>query len=221
MYGTDTARVAEYEEQLKLSTIATNIQIDTEQADLYYRMRDQFAALSECEAIWDVKTRQATDRYHQRTTAVTAIERKRVSFELSYCDLIDWNQKVPHLKNAKDGELFLYPGFVLYRAAWEAFSLIEYQEISGIAKGQAFHEEEKVPSDSKVVGNTWAKANKDGSQDRRFAENYQIPIVRYGALKLTSNTGLWEEFQFSSVERMVNWVDLLNAFKSSYAAVAA
>jgi hypothetical protein len=101
VYGIDTARVAEYEEQLKLSTIATNIQIDTEQADLYHRMRDQFAALSECEAIWDVKTRQATDRYHQRTTAVMAIERERVSFELSYCDLIDWDQKVPHLKTSR------------------------------------------------------------------------------------------------------------------------
>jgi hypothetical protein len=60
VYGTETARVAEFEEQLKLSTIATNIQIDKEQADPYYRMRDQFAALSECQAIWDVKTRQAT-----------------------------------------------------------------------------------------------------------------------------------------------------------------
>lgn len=78
-----------------------------------------------------------------------------------------------------------------------------------------------MPSDSSVIGNTRAKANKDGSQDHRFAENYQIPIVRYGALKLTSNTDLWEEFQFSSVERMVNWVNALNAFKSSYAAVAA
>jgi hypothetical protein len=46
-----------------------------------------------------------------------AIERERVSFELTHCDLIDWDQKVPHLKNAKGGELFLYPGLVLNRAA--------------------------------------------------------------------------------------------------------
>ena len=219
-YGTDSAKVAEYEEQLRLSTISTEIRIDKEQADLYYRLRDEFAALIECDAIWDVKTRQPTDQYHERTTAVTAIGRERVSFELGDCELIQWDQKVPHLRNAKGGELFLYPGFVLYRAAREAFSLIEYQEITGVAKDQAFHEDEKVPTDTKVIGSTWAKANKDGSRDRRFADNHQIPIVRYGSLKLTSDTGLWEEFQFSSVDKMVNWVKALNGFRASYAAIA-
>jgi len=148
-YGTDSAKVAEYEEQLKLSTISTEIQIEKEQADPYYRLRDEFAALCECDAIWDVKTRQATDRYHERTTAVMAIGRERISFELGDCELIQWDQKVPHLRNAKGGELFLYPGFVLYRAAREAFSLIEYQEITGVAKDLAFQEDERVPTEYK------------------------------------------------------------------------
>lgn len=219
VYATDSAKVAEYEEQLKLSTISTEIKIEKEQADLYFRLRDEFAALCECEAIWDVKTRQATDRYHERTTAVMAIGRERVHFELADCELISWDQKVPHLRNAKGGDLFLYPGFVLYRAAREAFSLIEYQDISGMAKDLAFQEDEKVPADSKMIGTTWAKANKDGSRDRRFADNHQIPIVRYGSLKLTSDTGLWEEFQFSNVDRMVNWVKALNSFRDSYKAI--
>src|ERR1700733_12340323 len=87
-YGTDSAKVAEYEEQLKLSTIPTEIHIEKEQANLYYRLRDEFADLYECDAIWDVKTRQATDQYDERTTAVMAIGRERVSFELSGCELI-------------------------------------------------------------------------------------------------------------------------------------
>jgi hypothetical protein len=124
------------------------------------------AALCECDAIWDVKTRQATDRYHELTTAVMAIGRERISFELGDCELIQWDQKVPHLRNAKGGELFLYPGFVLYRAAREAFSLIEYQEITGVAEDLAFQEDERVSTDTKELGSIWAKANKDGSRDR-------------------------------------------------------
>ncbi len=217
---TETAKVTELEEQLKLSTISTHIEVEGEQAELYYRMRDEFAALCDCAAIWDVKTHQATDKFHERTVADAHVERERVRFELGKCDLLEWDQKVPHLRNSKGGDLFLYPGFILYRAAREAFSLIEYHDIDGKATNIRFHEDQTVPSDSRVIGNTWAKANKDGSRDHRFANNYQIPIVLYGLLTLKSANGLWEEFHFSNVDRMVNWLNALNAFTASFAAVA-
>jgi hypothetical protein len=219
-YETDTAKVAEFEAQLRLSKISAHIEVEGEQAELYYRMRDEFAALCECAAIWDVKTHQATDRVRERTTADTRIGRERVRFELGSCDLIDWDQKVPHLRNAKGGDLYFYPGFILYRAAREAFSLIEYHDITGQAKNVRFQEDEAVPSDSLVVGSTWAKANKDGSRDKRFVDNYQIPVVQYGQLTLRSANGLWEEFHFSNMDRMVKWLTALNAFTQSYAAVA-
>ena len=109
-----------------------------------------------------------------------------------------------------------FPGFILYRAAREAFSLIQYQDIRGNATNIRFQEEENVPSDSTVVGSTWAKANKDGSRDRRFANNYQIPMVQYGHLTLKSTSGLWEEFHFSNLDRMVKCLTALNAFTSSF-----
>jgi hypothetical protein len=218
-FDTETAKVAELEEQQKLSTISTHIEVEHEQAELYYRFRDEFAALCECAAIWDIKSYQATDKFHERTTASTRINRELVRFDLGSCDLIQWDQKVPHLRNAKGGEMYLYPGFILYRAAREAFSLIEYQDITGKATNVSFQEEERVPSDTVTVGSTWAKANKDGSRDKRFADNYQIPIVRYGELDLKSDTGLWEEFHFSNLDRMVRWLNALNAFTSSFEAI--
>lgn len=219
-YETETAHVDELEQQLKLSKISTYIEIEGEQAALYYRLRDEFAALSDSAAIWDLKTRQATDKFHERTTANTRIGRERVRFGLGSCDLIEWEQKVPHLQNAKGGDMYLYPGFILYRAAKEAFSLIEYHDAPGTVTAVSFQEEDGVPSDSQVIGQTWAKANKDGSQDRRFANNYQIPIARYGALVLKSDKGLWEEFQFSNVQKLVNFANALNAFTSSFERMA-
>jgi hypothetical protein len=216
----ETARVAELEEQLKLSTISTRIELEKEQAELFFRLRDQFAALTECVAIWDIKTRQATDKFHERTTASTRLSREKVRFELGQCDLIDWEQKVPNLKNAKNGDLYLFPGFILYRAAREAFSLIEYHDVIGSVTDVSFQEEEGVPADSQVIGKTWAKANKDGSRDRRFADNYEIPIARYGAVKFQSSNGLWEEFQFSNVQKLLNFAYALNTFTASFAAVA-
>ena len=213
----ETAKVAELEDQQKLSKISTQIDIDKEQAELFFRLRDQFAALTECAAIWDIKTRQATDQFHERTTAKTRLSRERVRFELGQCDLIQWDQKIPHLKNAKGGEIYLFPGFILYRAAKEAFSLIEYQDIRGNATNVSFQEEEGVPSDSVVIGKTWAKANKDGSRDKRFADNHEIPIAQYGSVSLKSESGLWEEFQFSNLQKLSNFLNALNTFTASFA----
>src|SRR5262249_22718680 len=94
------AKVAELEEQLRMTRIATQINIDREQADPYFRMRDSFAVLSECTAIWDVRSHQAADNFHERTNIDLRITRERVRFSLSVCSLIEWQQPVPHLDNA-------------------------------------------------------------------------------------------------------------------------
>jgi uncharacterized protein DUF4236 len=215
---TANAKVAELEEQLRLTTIATHVEIAPEQAEPYFKMRDDFALLSESAAVWDIKSYRATDRFHERTTAETRVDRQRVAFSLGSCDLIQWEQKVPRIQNAKGGDLFLYPGFIVYRAAKEAFSVIDFHDVKSNAALVKFQEEEGVPKDSKVVGQTWAKANKDGNRDKRFANNYQIPVVLYASLSLKSDTGLWEEFQFSNPERLQLFLQDWAKFVASFGA---
>jgi hypothetical protein len=123
---------------------------------------------------------------------------------------------VPHLQNTNGGDLFLYPGFILYRAAKQAFSVIDFHEVTLTATLVNFVEHERVPSDSQVVGQTWAKANKDGSRDRRFVNNYQLPVMRYMELSFRSATGLWEEYQFSDPARVERFVRAWNAFVTSF-----
>jgi len=80
-----------------------------------------------------------------------------------------------------------------------------------------FQEEEAVPKGSTVIGQAWAKANKDGNRDKRFANNYQIPIALYSSLSMESDSGLWEEFQFSNPERLKRFLEAFNKFESSFA----
>jgi hypothetical protein len=213
---TASAKKQELEEQLRLTTIAAQIDIATEQAELFFRMRDEFAQLSESAAIWDITSQRATDRVRERTSAVRTVDRERVRFDLASCNLIQWEHPVPHLQNINGGDLFLYPGFIIYRAAKTAFSVIDYHDVNLESRSARFVEEQSVPSDASVVGQTWAKVNKDGSRDRRFAGNYQIPIVEYGALVLKSDTGLWEEFQISNVQRVLRFSEAFKAFVRSF-----
>lgn len=213
---TAAAKKQELEEQLRLTAVAAHIDIGTEQAELYFRMRDEFAALSECIVIWDVKSRTTIDRVRERAWASTAVKRERVIFSLGSCDLVQWEHNIPHLQNINGGDLFLYPGFILYRAAKTAFSVIDYHDVNLKCGFVRFAEDESVPSDANVVDQTWAMVNKDGSRDRRFANNYQIPIVEYGSLTLQSDTGLWEEFLISNPQRLSRFGEAFEDFVRSF-----
>lgn len=213
---TAKARRNELDQQLRLTTITAKLEMTREQAEPYFHMCDEFAALSECVAIWDKKAWRSVNKVRERTIANEAVDRESVKFSLGSCDLISWGHKVPHLQNTNGGDLFLYPGFVLYRAAKHAFSVIDFHEITLTATLVNFVEHGIVPSDSQIVGQTWAKANKDGSRDRRFVNNRPVPLVRYTELSVTSEGGLREEFQLSNPSRLNRFVQAWNGFVASF-----
>jgi hypothetical protein len=216
-HETAQAKCKELNEQLRLTTLATEIDVEPEQAESYYRMRDDFAALSECQKIWDTLERRAINRFVERSAAHEAITREPVSFSLNTCDLIQWKQKVPYLPNRAGGDMYIYPGFLLYRASKQAFALVDSREVTLTFSVSRFIEDKDVPSDARIVAHAWAKSNKDGSPDRRFRDNYQIPIALYGSLTFTSQRGLHEEYQLSNPALAERFAKAWILFQRSFA----
>ena len=174
---------------------------------------DGFAALTKCAAKWDTVSRLATDRARQRTEASHAIDRQPVTFDFDTCEVIQSERKVPHLHNANGGDIYVYPAFVLVHVSRDAFAVVDIADVEISAAAAAFIEEESVPSDTRVLKQTWKKANKDGSPDRRFANNHQIPVVEYGRMSLTSPSGLNEEYMVSNFPCLGEFASRWKAFK--------
>jgi len=55
-----------------------------------------------------------------------------------------------------------------------------------------------VPEDAEVAGHTWLYTREDGSPDRRYKPNPQLPVVLYGLLRLTGPSGLDISLQVSN-----------------------
>lgn len=53
-----------------------------------------------------------------------------------------------------------------------------------------FVETEFVPRDAEVVRYTWKYVNKSGGPDKRFNDNRQIPVCKYGEIGLESSDGI-------------------------------
>lgn len=164
----------------------------------YSQLETAFATMAKSVKIWDVTAHRATDRVAERTAAGRVVDRKPVKFDFCLNDLLKFEGHAMRFTNANGGDILLYPGMALIPGQGGAFALIDLRELEIIGGESHFHETEGVPSDAPVIGHTWAKCNKDGSRDKRFNGNYQIPIARYGRLTFTTGSGLNEEYILSN-----------------------
>jgi len=163
----------------------------------YAALVDAFGHLCGCQRIWSMTAFQSVDRVKARTVATAAFSRVPVRFDFATPEIVKLSQRAMRFNNSSGAHLYLYPGFLMMRDTGSDFALIEYRELNAELAEIRFVEEDTVPSDAEIAGYTWKKANKDGSRDLRFNDNFQIPMARYADLELKTPTGLHEQFQFS------------------------
>lgn len=173
---------------------------------------DSFDMVQQSEKIWDITTSQRADRVALRTTAHSLVERREVRFGKKKLELIHCDYDSLHLQNANGADLFIYPLFILMRNDID-IAVIDLKDVNIGFSQTRFIEEEIIPKDSEVVGQTWAKANKNGSRDKRFSDNYQIPVLRYGEIHFLTKEGLNEVYMVSNADALINFATLFEDYQ--------
>jgi hypothetical protein len=211
-----TAKTSELEIQKEASRLNLDIHIEEGPRNAYHLMVEAFSHMLDCRGTWDIRSHRRVDQWHERTSATDAIEKTSVSCGKDACALLKSDLRVPHLPNSKGGGLYFYPGFILYTASHDDFSLIEYGDAKCASLRFSFTESDPLPADAKVIGQTWLYANKDGSRDRRFAANREIPVVEYAGLNFTTAAGLQEEFMLSQFAPVSEFVTRVREFAMTF-----
>ena len=181
----------------------------------YAAMVRTFDVLKSSVKIWDITADKATDQFAERTLATRSVNRHPVTFDFSSTDLIQFTGQAMWFENVNGDDILLYPGVAVIPRADGAFALIDLRELQISAEQHGFHEEEGVPSDSTIAGYTWAKTNKNGSPDRRFKDNYQIPICIYGHITFQSQTGVTEEYMVSNSDAAQAFAEAVKRYQIS------
>jgi hypothetical protein len=201
------SEVAMLRDNLATTKISVNFDMDSEVAEPHRRMQANFDQMAASNRAWSVETEQRIDRVKARSWAGTVVSRGPAFLRRVAASLVD-TQDPPLALRVLRGKstAYFYPGFMLvddYQGS--DFALIDITELGIDSIAANFTETEAAPSDAQVVGSTWAKANKNGSRDRRFAHNRELPIMRYGYLSLSSAGGMDEVFMFSNAEASVGF----------------
>ena len=197
---TQKKTISELEKQHDNSYVNLDVEFDEEIKSKYDKVVSSFRELSASEKIWDVTTATIEDRVATRSSASISEKKTEVIFSFKSLEDIKSKHSILFLSNSNGADLYFYPNFIVMHSAKGNFGIIDFKELDFNFNATRFVETEGVPSDSKIIDKTWAKVNKDGSPDKRFKGNYEIPVVRYGTIHLRTQTGLNEEYEFSNYE---------------------
>jgi hypothetical protein len=198
-------QLIELKEQLKKCFVDIDMLLDDDFEKSFEKIQSSFKELSSIHKIWDITSSNFNDKVSTRSAASKTVTRKLVSFNLKNIDIIKSKFNSLHLQNANGGDLFIYPAFIVIVSSQKKFGLIDIRELDFDFSVHRFLEEEQIPKDAIIVDKTWAKVNKNGERDKRFKDNYEIPICKYGEIVLKSKTGLNEVYSFSSYEKSLSF----------------
>ena len=207
--------LSDLEKQLSQCFVNIDIKTDEQIEKTFIQLLKSYKTLLTCEKIWDITSTSRVDKAVTRSAASKAITRKQLKFGFGNLDIIKSKFDALHFENANGGDLYIYPAFIAIVDSDKKFGLIDIREVKFDFTSQKFLEEEGVPSDTKVIGNTWAKVNKDGSPDRRFKNNYQIPFCLYGNIEIKSSTGLNEAYCFSDHDKAEQFSMTFKAYQKA------
>lgn len=161
--------------------------------------------------VWTISSYKKVEYTRVNAGASTSIERSKPYISLGspprYLKIVNTDFKVYRVLTGKEEYIFL-PDKILVVSGFEVGTL-KYNDIKIILEDFNFVETEATPSDAKFLYNTWQNVNNDGSPDRRFSYNRQIPVYQYKKVLLKSETGL-------NLHLMVSSLDKAERFKENW-----
>ena len=167
--------------------------------------------LSCCSKLWNITDYQSVVYSRVNAGCNTNVTRKSASLELKklpfFIKTIN-NDKFYQLKIDFSNYIFLPDKILLIK--FLSVAALKYSDIIITLEDKNFVETQFIPNDGEFLYNTWQYVNNNGTPDRRFNNNRQLPVYRYKGIYLSSNSGLNIHLMASSAKKADNFDVLFN-----------
>lgn len=176
--------------------------LDQAAANDWQELVNGLAHLAHSQRIWRVDAQADVLDRKRNAGASQVVRRQPVHIQTELPPFIQSNL-VPYCLNIGAQRLYFFPDRI-YVHQNGRYGCVDYSALSLGWDQTSFIEETGVPRDAQIVGHTWRYVNKDGSPDRRFNNNHQLPIALYGEVTLQSQQGLFILLQISNCQAARN-----------------
>ena len=169
---------------------------DDESEAEYNKRLNAWLSLNNCHKLWQITTQKFIANTKANAGSGRSVGREIIKISKSEPFYINSNSDSITLKLKKETLIFLPDKLIIARKT--KAGAISYSDMKISVETTTFAESHRVHRDTVVLGYTWKYVNKNGSRDRRYSNNYQLPICQYGRIKITSLQGLNVELQCSN-----------------------
>ena len=147
-------------------------------------INESITSLRNCGSVLLYKVRRHFEDSRYSGGAKDQPEFANVTFSSDRPPLLDLDFNVWHM-NAFQKDFYFMPDHILVFQGAQAGG-ISYANLKFTVDSEILQERGliKRTHDTNVVGSTWRFVNNDGSPDKRFNNNVEIPEMKYGILKL-------------------------------------
>lgn len=178
-------------------TVILFYEFDAETENAYGLLHSHGLRLAHCQGLWHISASGEVHDRRYHAGASSLVDRKSTTIRKAVPSFLKTNIEVISIDVGRQ-TLYLFPDRLLVMDS-DRVGAVGYDELGLSAVQKRFIEEAHVPRDASVIDHTWRYVNKNGSPDRRFANNRQLPICLYEELHFKSRSGLNEIVQMSQV----------------------
>lgn len=187
--------------------------VDSESELLIRRRKEALSYLNACSKLWRIAGYEHV--VYARVNAGANRNVQRCAVKLRYKSLpyymrMNYDNNCCYQLKSRGGKYFFLPDRLLLKKG-SKFTQISYETIKiGIVETPIV-EMETVPQDAKILYSTWQNVNIDGTPDRRFSYNREIPVCEYAEIRITGYSGLIIPLLVSNVKKAVKFKELYDA----------
>jgi len=172
---------------------------DAEKGEEHNRRVGAWIILAEGDKEWQVLTETHNSNTKVHAGASRSLNRAPCKIGKTSPYYLKTNVDLIQIKLKKETLLILPDKVFIIRGS--KVGAVSYDDLQIQISSTNFVESEPVPKDAQVIGQTWQYVNKNGTPDKRYKNNRQLPICLYGVVRLRSTSGINVEIHISNIQK--------------------
>lgn len=169
-----------------------------------------FNELIQCKSSWVISDSTSVANRKYNAGAPTNIKRKRIKITYKAPPMLITNIIVPSIL-IDHHRIYFLPDCV-FIVSKISIRTIGYDQLVATQSNQKFIEDGIVPSDSRIVGETYQYVNLSGGPDHRFKYNRQLPVLLCSELQLQFSSIINTSIQFSAPDAGKHFCEALKQY---------
>lgn len=184
-----------------------NYELDTEAANEWEKFAEFFSTLKTSKKLWVIETSQSVMNTKTNAGAGRNLTRSPLTLKKTKANRtigfgVFSNAPCFKLKGKQCTILFLPCDIIIKKG--KHIVACSYENLDIRTGTTNFIETDPVPKDATIIRYTWQFVNKDGSADRRYSNNRQLPVCQYGRIMLQAGDQIGVEIHVSNAATTAN-----------------